>query len=104
MTIISKTLKDGRSMEIKKTGAKIGEVAVYVDGSHLLTGHAVAAVVSGRPEITHVIAGKVALTADEVSAIHNAYAAEINEITEIGRKEDAAEKAYRENYNKIANA
>jgi predicted nucleic acid-binding Zn finger protein len=104
MTIISKTLKDGRTMEIKKTGAALGEVAVYVDGSHLLTGHPVAAIVKGRPEITHVIGGKVALTADERNAISDAYATEIAEMLEEGRKEDETEKAYRDQYNKIANA
>jgi predicted nucleic acid-binding Zn finger protein len=103
-TIITKTAKDGRIIEIKKTGNKIGEVAVYVGGEYLLTGHATQAVVNGRPEITHVINGKIALTKEEVEAISAAYSAEIKQMIEQGRKKDAAEAAYRANYNKIANA
>jgi len=100
-TIINKTLKDGRSLEIKKTGKKLGEVAVYVDGEYMLTGHATQAVVIGRPEITHVISGKIALTKTEAEAISNAYAPEMAEMIAQGRKADAE---YRKSYNRIANA
>jgi len=103
-TIITKTLKDGRSLEIKKTGKEIGEVAVHVDGEYMLTGHATQAIVKGRPEITHVINGKIALTKTEAEAISNAYAPELAAMISKGRKSDVKEAEYRKNYNRIANA
>jgi predicted nucleic acid-binding Zn finger protein len=102
-TIITKTAKDGRTIEIKKTGNKLGEVAVYVGGEYLMTGHATKAVVNGRPEITHVINGKIALTKTEAEAISAAYSTEIKQMVEQGRKEDADHAAYIKQYNHIAN-
>jgi hypothetical protein len=61
-------------------------VECRLNGEYVTTGRPVAAKVKGRPDLTHVIGGKVALTRSEVEIIDEAFAEE-------ERREDECLKA-----------
>lgn len=102
-TIITKTAKDGRIIEIKKVSydhKSGGTVAAFVGSEQIAYGWPVAAVVKGRPEITHVFGGKIGLSADEVKSLYAAFASEEErEANAIQSRID-----YEDNRRKIENA
>ncbi len=107
MTILTKTAKDGRQIEIRKVSydRECGAIiAAFIGGDKIASGWPVAAAVNGRPEVTHVFAGKIALTSEEMATINAAFADDRKMEDVAIRAEIAAEDSYKAKYNKIANA
>lgn len=100
--IITKTAKDGRTIEINKISySQNGPViSATINGEVIASGFPLEAIVKGRPEINHVFNGKIPFTDEEMKTIWAAFASDMeNELAAIGRKIE-----WEDNRRKIENA